>query len=143
MTVPRRRLHRTTFALAGTYNVLWGAYAAVDPQWLFRHAGMTPMNHPAVFRTLGLVLALYGVLYLDVARDPENGWLVAAVGLAGKVLGPLGFAWLVLSGQWPLAAAVLVLTNDLVWWLPFGLYLRDAWPRFRADLADALDRSPG
>jgi hypothetical protein len=29
---------------------------------------------------------------------------------------------------------VLCLTNDLVWWLPFGLYLRDAWPPFREDV---------
>lgn len=134
MTLARRNLHRSTFALAGVYNGLWGLYAVVDPQWLFMYAGMAPMNHPEVFRTLGMVLALYGVLYLDVAREPADGWLVAAVGLAGKVLGPLGFAWLVSTGRWPLSSAVLVFTNDLVWWLPFGLYLHDAWPQFRGDL---------
>lgn len=142
MTLARRRLHRTTFALAGVYNLLWGVHAVLDPQWLFRYAGMAPMSHPEVFRTLGMVLALYGVLYLDVARVPEDGWLVAAVGFAGKVLGPLGFAWLVSTGQWTLSAAVLIFTNDLVWWLPFALYLHDAWPTFRANLAGSLDGRP-
>ena len=45
-------------------------------------------NHPAVFACLGMVVGLYGVLYFEVARDPERGWLIAAVGLAGKILGP-------------------------------------------------------
>jgi len=33
--------------------------------------------------------------------------------------------------EWPLATAVLCLTNDLIWWVPFALYLYDAWPEFR------------
>lgn len=132
--LPRRRIYRVVFALAGFYNVGWGIYAAVDPQWLFRVAGMEPMRHPAIFATLGLVVGLYGVLYFEVARDPERGWLIAAVGLAGKVLGPIGFTALVVTGEWPLSASILILTNDLVWWVPFGLYLYDAWPAFRYDL---------
>lgn len=134
--VPRTRLHRVTFLLAGVYNVAWGLLSVLDPGWLFRLAGMTPMTHPAVFQTLGMVVGLYGVLYLDVARDPAGGWLVAAVGLAGKLLGPAGFAWLVATGEWPLAAGVLVLTNDLLWWGPFALYLHDAWPAFGAEVID-------
>jgi hypothetical protein len=125
--LPRRRLHRTAFLAAGLYNLGWGLYAVVDPQWLFRLARMPLSNHPEVFACLGMVIGLYGVLYLEVARVPERNWRVAAVGMAGKVLGPLGFAQLVLSGQWPLRAGILVLTNDLLWWLPFGLYLHDVW----------------
>lgn len=82
-----------------------------SPQWLFRMAGMSPQNHPQIFMTLGMVLALYGLLYLEVARRPADGFAVAAVGLAGKVLGPAGWLWLYLSGQWPLASGVTILTN--------------------------------
>jgi hypothetical protein len=130
--MPRRALHQRVFTAAGLYNLAWGAYAIVDPQWLFRFAGMQPVNHPAVFACLGMVIALYGILYIDVARRPERGWLVAAVGLAGKVLGPIGMLNLIRDGTWPLSAFVMCLTNDLVWWLPFALYLHDAWPAFRA-----------
>lgn len=132
--IPRRRLHRVTFVLAGGYNVLWGLYALVDPQWLFRLTGMAPMRHPEIFMTLGLVIGLYGILYLEVARAPDRGWLIAAVGLAGKVLGPLGFIVAVVTGDWDSSAVVLIITNDLIWWLPFGLYLYDAWPAFRQQL---------
>lgn len=130
----RRRFHRAVFVAAGLYNLGWGVFSAVDPQWLFRFAGMPPANYPEVFACLGMVVGLYGVLYLEVARVPERGWLLAAVGLAGKVLGPVGLFRLLASGAWPPATLVLCLTNDLIWWLPFGLYLRDAWPYFRGDL---------
>ncbi|WP_435156863.1 hypothetical protein [Haladaptatus sp. DFWS20] len=51
--------------------------------------------------TLGTVIGLYGILYLDVARAPEQGWLIAVVGLAGKLLDPLGFAIVLITGAWP------------------------------------------
>jgi hypothetical protein len=123
--VKRRRFHQVTFALAAAYNVSWGLYAALDPDWLFRFAGLPPLNYPAIFACLGMVIGLYGVLYADVARRPEQGFLIAAVGLAGKVLGPIGLAVLILRGEWPLATSVLCLTNDVIWWVPFGMYLWD------------------
>jgi hypothetical protein len=128
--LPYRRAYRTLFIAAGLYNLAWGLYAAADPQWFFRLAGLEPLNHPAIFACLGMVVGLYGVLYLEVARVPERGWLIAAVGLSGKLLGPAGLAWLVASGRWPPTVVVLVLTNDLIWWAPFALYLRHAWPCF-------------
>jgi len=138
MTAPagrirRRGLHRAVFAVAGVYNLAWGAYAALDPQWLFRVAGMPPLNHPAIFACLGMVVGIYGFLYLEVARAPERGFAIAAVGLLGKVLGPIGLARLIATGEWPAATLVLCLTNDFVWWIPFALYLHDAWPFYRAD----------
>ena len=127
----RRTLHRVTFLAAGVYNIAWGLYAAADPQWLFRFAGMAPLNHPEIFACLGMVVGLYGIVYLEIARVPERGWLYAAVGLAGKVLGPIGLAVLIVRHLWPPATAILVLTNDCIWWIPFGLYLYDAWPWVR------------
>ena len=110
-----------------------GLWTAVDPQWLFRFSGLPPLNHPGIFTCLAMVIGLYGILYLDVARAPEHGWLIAAVGLTGKVLGPIGLADLIIRGIWPASTFVLCLTNDLIWWVPFGLYLKDAWPFARAD----------
>ena len=132
--IPRRPFHRVVFLLAGLYNIVWGLYSSLDPQWLFRFTGMPLQNHPEVFACLAMVVGLYGILYLEVARRPERGWLLAAVGLLGKVLGPIGLCVLIARGTWPSSAAVLCLTNDFVWWIPFGLYLVDAWPAFRSDL---------
>jgi hypothetical protein len=131
--LPHRRWHRGVFIAAGLYNLAWGAYTALDPQWLFRFSGMAPLNHPTIMACLAMVIGLYGLLYLEVARIPERGWVLAAIGLAGKILGPAGMAVLIFTGAWPPRAFVMCLTNDLLWWIPFALYLRDAWPRFRAE----------
>ncbi len=132
----RRRGYRAVFAAAGLYNIGWGVYAVADPQWWLRLAGLPRNDYPQVFMILGVVLGLYGLLYVEVARRPEHGFAVAAVGLAGKILGPAGWVWLYLSGQWPLATGAMLITNDLLWWAPFSWYLRDAWPYWRASFAD-------
>jgi hypothetical protein len=71
--IAHRHFHRVVFAAAGLYNIIWGLYAVIDPQWLFRFARMPEENHPQVFVCLGMVVGLYGVLYLEVARVPESG----------------------------------------------------------------------
>ncbi len=74
------------------------------------------------------------MLYLDVALRPERGFLIAAVGLAGEIFGPLGWLWLFSTGQWPVSSGILVVTNDLVWWIPFVVYLVDARPNWWRDV---------
>lgn len=131
---PRRRSHRVVFCLAGIYNIAWGLHAVADPNALFRFAGMPAARYPEVWACLGMVIGLYGVVYLEIARRPEHGFVHAAVGLLGKVIGPIGWIGLVMGGRWPLTTVVLIISNDLVWWYPFGRYLRDAWPGFRREL---------
>lgn len=135
--MPRRGLHRITFILAGLYNLGWGLWTGVQPQWLFQVTDMPLMTHPEVFACLGMVIGVYGLLYLEVARRPEHGFAIAAIGMLGKLLGPAGWLIAVLTGQWPVESGVLILTNDLIWWVPFAIYLRDAWPAWRATWREA------
>lgn len=137
--IARRKFHRIVFILAGVYNILWGLYSAYDPQWLFRFARMPLQNHPEIFACLAMVVGLYGLIYFEVARVPERGWLLAAVGLLGKILGPIGLIILIAKGVWTPAAAILCLTNDFIWWIPFSIYLYDSWSWFRQDLSKPLN----
>ncbi len=132
--IRRRRLHRSVLIVAGIYNISWGIYSAIDPQWLFRFARMAPPRYPEIFACLAMMVGLYGVVYLEVARVPERGFVLIAVGLAGKILGPMGLTFLLWRGAWPARSVVLCLTNDFIWWIPFALYLVDTWPEFRRDL---------
>lgn len=134
-SIRRRKFHRVVFVLAGIYNISWGLYSAYDPQWLFRFAGMPLLNHPQIFSCLAMVIGLYGIIYFEVARRPERGWLLAAVGLTGKVLGPVGLALLIWQGTWPIAAIALCITNDFIWWIPFAIYLYDAKAFYFRDLS--------
>lgn len=130
----RRRFHQIVFLIAGFYNIAWGLYAAIDPQWLFRFARMPLQNYPQMFACIGMIVGVYGILYWNVARRPEESWLLAAVGFLGKFLGPIGMLQLIFTRQWPPATIVMCLTNDFIWWIPFLLYLYDAWPFFWKDL---------
>lgn len=105
-----------------------------DPQWLFRFAGMEPINYPDVFACLGMVVGLYGIVYLEIARRPERGFLLAAVGFVGKVLGPIGMLLLIAQGKWKPASLVMNVTNDFIWLIPFAIYLWDSWAFFKRDL---------
>ena len=122
----RRRLHRSVFLAAGVWNLAWGFRTALDPASFYRAAGLPQPERPEVAACLGMVVGLYGILYLDVARSPETGLLPAAVGLAGKLLGPAGLAVAVHQHRWPADAFRITATNDLIWWLPFALYIHDA-----------------
>ena len=43
---------------AGLYNIAWGIYTVLDPQWLFRFSGMAPLNHAGIMACLGMVIGL-------------------------------------------------------------------------------------
>lgn len=72
-----------------------------------------------------MVVGLYGLLYAYAAVRLDRAKLIIAIGLAGKILGPIGMFMAVRSGEWPLRAVTLIVFNDLVWWLPFALFLLD------------------
>jgi len=108
---------------AGLYNLLWGAVAIVAPSWCFRVVGMEPPNYPELWQCIGMIVGVYGVGYLAAATDPLRHWPIVLVGLAGKILGPIGFAGALVSGRFPWAFGWNIVTNDLVWWIPFALIL--------------------
>ena len=123
--IARRAMHRAVFFAAGVYNIAWGLTTALYPQWLYRLTGGPTHDRAEMASALGLVIGLYGVLYLEVARVPERGALIAAVGLAGKIIGPIGLIVLVADGTWPASSLMISATNDFIWWIPFALYLHD------------------
>jgi len=48
------------------------------------------------------------------------------IGLFGKLFRPIGFVWAVANDDLPAAFGWTIITNDLIWWPAFALYLRDA-----------------
>jgi len=141
MQIKRRKFHRIVFLLAGIYNICWGLWVAYDPNWLFRFAGMEPINYPDVFACLGMVVGVYGIIYLEVARRPERGFILAAVGFLGKVLGPIGMFVLITQGKWKPGALIMNVTNDFIWLIPFASYLWDAWPFYKKDLKEEYEKA--
>ena len=118
---------RWSLYAAGVYNIIWGGGAILFPLWVFRATGMEPPNYPEFWQCIGMIVGVYGVGYLIAASDPIRHWPIVFVGFLGKILGPIGFAESLWSEKLPLAFGLNIVTNDLIWWLPFSFILLAAW----------------
>ncbi|HUP47184.1 MAG TPA: hypothetical protein VNA04_00190 [Thermoanaerobaculia bacterium] len=131
------RVYRLVFGAAAAYNIVFGLWASLAPQAFFDLFQLPPPRYPLIWACLGMVVGLYGALYAYGAWRLDRAFPLIAIGLAGKVLGPLGWLLAVRSGDFPLRTFPLIVFNDLIWWLPFGLFLLEgtAVKRFLARTA--------
>ena len=118
--------YRPWFYAAALYNLLWGIVAILFPALFFGLIGMPEPNYPGLWQVVGMFVLVYAPAYWWVGRFPSRHRHLILIGLAGKVFGPIGFAWSAVTGQLPLAFGLTILNNDLVWWPAFALFLRDA-----------------
>ncbi len=109
--------------VAGVYNLLWGTFVVLFPMAAFRWMNIPPPNYPSIWQCVGMIVGVYGIGYVAAARDPLRHWPIVLVGLLGKICGPLGFAMTAARGELPWSLGWTILTNDLIWWLPFALIL--------------------
>lgn len=110
---------------AAIYNLVWGASVIAFPHFLFDFAGLARLNHPEIWQCVGMIVGVYGVGYWIAARDPSRHWPMVLVGLMGKILGPLGFLEAIGRGSFNWKFGLTLLTNDLLWWIPFTWILVD------------------
>ena len=116
--------YRPWFYAAAAYNLIWGLINGLFPTLFFTLIGMPLPNYLPLWQVVGMFVLVYAPAYWWAGRYPARFPHLIAVGLLGKVLGPLGFVWAVFMGQLPLAFGLTNLTNDLIWWPAFFLYLR-------------------
>jgi uncharacterized protein YqjF (DUF2071 family) len=129
------RTYRYLFAVAAAYNVLFGLWAGLFPRSFFTLFNLDAPRYPSIWACLGMVVGVYALAYAHVARHPERGTLLVAIGLLGKVLGPLGWLAAVASGELPPRTFPLILANDLLWWFPFLFYFVCGLPARRRIIA--------
>lgn len=117
---------------AAVYNILWGAWVVLFPNQFFDWVGMEPPLHTVIWQGMGMVIGVYGLGYWWASYAPVRHWPIVAVGFLGKIFGPIGFIMNYLQDTVPGAFGYTLLTNDLIWWIPFILILKatkDAgWP---------------
>lgn len=123
------RWMRVTLWAAAIYNLVWGFWVIARPDDLFVLAGIDPPNYPGVWQCVGMIVGVYGIGYACAALDPMRHWPIVLVGLLGKIFGPIGFfSPFILGtadqpGQLPLSWGWTIVTNDLIWWIPFSAIL--------------------
>lgn len=111
---------------AGIYNLVWGAMTIGFPHLLFDLCGIARLNYPEIWQCVGMIVGVYGIGYLIAAGDSRTHWPIVLVGFLGKIFGPIGFAFALWKGTFPPIFGLTILTNDLIWWIPFGQLLLDA-----------------
>lgn len=117
---------RTVMRIAAIYNLLWGAWVVLFPLSFFRLTGMADPIHPVIWQGMGMVIGVYGLGYWWSAANPVKHWPIVAVGFLGKIFGPIGFVLNYAQGIVPAAFGLTLITNDLIWWVPFFLILNEA-----------------
>lgn len=125
--------------VAAAYNIGWGTFVVLFPTVPFLWLGIELPLYPSLWRCVGMIVGVYGVGYAIASRDPARHWPIVLVGLLGKLFGPIGFVVTAASGELPWSLGWTILTNDVVWWIPFSLVLAFAW-RTRIGRAIELDR---
>lgn len=126
------RWMRHVLIAAGIYNLAWGAFVVLFPNVMFRVLGMPLPNYPQIWQCVGMIVGVYGIGYLAASRDPLRHWPITLVGFLGKIFGPIGFLDAAIRGDLPWRFGATILTNDLIWWLPFAMILLAAWKQERA-----------
>lgn len=128
MTTFRASVYRLIFASAAVYNLAFGLWAGIWPHSFFARFDLAPPRYPSIWACLGMVVGLYGAGYAYAARRLDRAAPFIAIGLAGKLLGPAGWVMTVTSGEWPVRTLTLIMFNDVIWWVPFSLFLLDGTP---------------
>jgi len=114
--------------VAAIYNILWGAWCVLFPSAFWSLIGMDQPNYPFLWQCIGMIVGVYGVGYWIAGEKPAQHWPIVLVGFLGKIFGPIGFIQAYFIDQAvPLRFGFTLLTNDLIWWIPFFLILRYAY----------------
>lgn len=85
-----------------------------------------------------MMVGVYGAGYAIAALHPLRHWPIVLVGLLGKVFGPLGFLFYAIRGNLTCTVGWTIVTNDLIWWLPFSLILLAAYRATRSELREPM-----
>ncbi|MFM7467926.1 MAG: hypothetical protein ACKO37_00275 [Vampirovibrionales bacterium] len=117
---------------AAIYNAAWGAWVILFPLTLFQWMHMPVPNYPELWQCVGMIVGCYALGYAIAVLAPYRYWPVVLVGLVGKLLGPIGFVKAVyVDHTFSPWFGLNILTNDLLWWIPFFLILQGKYNAFQ------------
>ena len=121
---PSLAAYKPWFYAAAVYNAAWGMATILFPHAYFELMGMDRLDHPALWRVVGMLLLVYAPAFWWAARNPWRHPQLVLIATAGKVLGPIGFLATYFAGDLPFRFGLVIISNDLIWLPAFILYLR-------------------
>ena len=116
--INQEKFYKNLFALAALYNISWGVIIILFPNLMFQAFEIPPINYPFLMSGIGMFVGVYGYGYWVVSKEPLKYPQLVVIGLLGKVLGPIGWAYNVYLGVIPLKTMWVNVFNDCLW-IPF------------------------
>lgn len=111
-------IYRVSFAVAVLYNLIWGTAVILFPTLPFKLIDMPVPDSTGIlfWQCIGMFVLVYAAGYYYLAVDPLRYAPFALVAVLGKIFGPIGWLYAYLSGQVPAITGLTIVTNDLLWW---------------------------
>jgi peroxiredoxin len=126
---------------AALYNLAWGAWAVLLPKHFWSLVGMPAPEYLFLWQCIGMIVGVYGIGYWFAAGDVARHWPIVLVGFLGKIFGPIGFVQAhFIDGTVPLRFGSTLITNDLIWWVPFGAMLVFAYRSHERERSRRFER---
>lgn len=114
---------RGLLLLAGAYNIGWGVFIYAFPGSFYRWITQTEQLAPALITWQGLGVLAFGVAYLLAAVYPTRLWFLIALGVFSKIVGAVGFYFVVMEQNLTKKYIFHLIMNDMVWLIPLGIIL--------------------
>jgi hypothetical protein len=122
--------------IAAVYNILWGLWVDLFPNHFFELVGMGLPVHTTIWQGMGMVIGVFGLGYWWASYAPLRHWPIVAIGFLGKIFGPLGFFINYYLGEIEFGFFYTLITNDFIWWIPFGYILWKVHTEYNWKLTD-------
>ena len=104
---------------AGVYNIIAGLSMMIFYHEGFKSLGLPKPEFNMPIQLVGVLVAIFGVGYLIVDRNPTENRNILLIGLLSKILGPLLAFFYVANGVLPLIMLVVLFFADIIYWVPF------------------------
>ncbi len=128
---------------AGLYNIVWGSIAVFNPNYFLEHLHISFPNAPWISKAIGAMEFLFGVAYLIASRKPFKHWLIIFIGFSVKFFATATYFYYMYAGVFPEHLTSMILANDLIWLLPFGVILYQAFDHHQSTAElEAYDMNP-
>jgi hypothetical protein len=118
---------RVLFIAAAIYNIVFAAWSGLASEPFFAMVG-APV--PDEWQFVAPIVGLFALCYAYAACWPERmtSTIAVGIGLASKIAGPQLWLVALMMGESTPRLFPLLLAGDLLWWLPFIIYLTRQLP---------------
>ncbi len=112
---------RVVLVIAAVYNVLAGFAMMIFYSEGYAELGLTKTSFNLPIQLVGMCVALFGVGYWLVSRNPIENRNVLLLGMLSKLFGPLLAIRYIVRGDLPMWILIVFFFADLIYLLPFWL----------------------